>query len=229
MNEVITTAPNIIPVLTDPANLLVSIVLAAVTFGALLVALFQEKIKGWFNRARLDMEINLVPPDCHQIDLNDPRGAFICKSLYIRIRVSHKNGIAGENIEIMPVSFSSVSGAGEVNKLDYFLPINLAWSHFQPRTSVMRVPVGLFRHCDFGHFIKSSDGSSLFILDTMIQPNRVAGGEIPNVIKPGKYIFELLLSGDNVKPLIKKWELEFSQWSDDEARMLKGVKIKPLN
>lgn len=229
MNEVITTAPNIVPVLTDPANLWVNIALAIVTFGALLVALFQEKIKGWFNRARFDMEINLAPPDCHQIDLNDPRGAFICKSLYVRIKVSHKNGIAGENIEIMPVSFSSVSSDGDVGKLDYFLPINLAWSHFQPRTSVMRVPVGLFRHCDFGHFIKSSDGSSLLILDTIIQPNRVAGGEIPNVIKPGKYVFELLLSGDNVKPFTKKWELEFDQWSDEEVLMLESIKIKAIS
>ena len=228
MNEVITTAPNIIPVLTDSANLWVNIALAIVTLGALLVALFQEKIKARFNRTRLDMEINLTPPDCHQIDLNDPRGAFICKSLYVRIKISHKNGIAGENIEIMPVSFSAVSRDGEVNKLDYFLPINLAWSHFQPRTSVMRVPVGLFRHCDFGHFVKRSDGSPLLILDTMIQPNKVAGGEIPNVIKPGKYVFELLLSGDNVKPFIKKWELEFNQWSEDEAQMLKNIKIQAV-
>ncbi len=228
MNEVITSAPNIVPVLTDSANLWVSIALAIVTFGALLVALFQEKIKGWFNRATLDMEINLAPPDCHQIDLNDPRGAFICKSLYIRIKVSHKNGIAGENIEIMPVNFSSISSDGEVKKLSYFLPINLVWSHFQPRTNVMRVPVGLFRHCDFGRFVKNADGNPLLVLDTMIQPNKVADGEIPNVIKPGKYVFELLLSGDNVKSLVKKWELEFARWSDDEAQMLRNIKIKAL-
>jgi ABC-type phosphate transport system substrate-binding protein len=74
-----------------------------------------------------------------------------------------------------------------------------------------------------------TDNRAILILDTMIQPNPVASGEIPNVIKPGKYRFELLLSGDNVKTLRKIWGLEFDKWSDDEGEMLNNhIKIKEL-
>lgn len=228
MNEIIRTAPQIVSVLSDPANFWVNIVLASVTFGALLIALFQEKIRIWWRIAKLDMEINLNPPDSHQIDMKSPFGEFLFKSIYIRVKVLHKSGSSAENVEIMPISFSKVLENDKVECLSYFLPINLAWSHFQPRTSTMRVPAGLFRHCDFGHFKKNGE-EALLVLDTMIQPNSVSGGEVPNQIKPGKYIFELLLSGDNVKPLLKRWEIEFKEWSEDESEMLdKYIKIRAL-
>ena len=74
MNEIIKQAPEIIPVLTDPANFWVSVGLAIVTFLTLFVALFQERIRKFWNRATLDMEINLTPPDSHQISLSNQRG-----------------------------------------------------------------------------------------------------------------------------------------------------------
>ncbi len=230
MNEIIKQAPQIIPVLTDPANLWVSVGLAVVTFLALVVALFQERIRKYWNRAILDMEINLAPPDCHQISLSTPQGEIVGQTIYIRIKILHKKGSAGENVEIMPVNFWRIDKENKLSKLKYFLPISLVWSHFQPRTNTIRVPVSLFRHCDFGHFVKTQSGDqSILILDTMVQPNPVADNEIPNIIKPGKYQFELLLSGDNVKALRKKWELEFSKWSDDESEMLNSnIKIKEV-
>ena len=231
MNEVIVEqAPEIILVLTDPANLWVNIGLAIVTFLVFVVALFQERIRRYWNRAVLDMEINLTPPNSHQISLSNPQGQIIGQTIYIRIKVLHKIGSAGENVEIMPVKFWRVNENNKPLILKYFLPINLVWSNFQPRTNTIRVPIGLFRHCDFGHFVKSqSENKSILSLDTIIQPNPVANGEIPNVIKSGKYHFELLLSGDNVKALRKKWEIEFDEWSDDESEMLnKNIKIKEI-
>lgn len=226
---VIRQAPEIIPVLTDPANLWVSIILASVTFLALVVALFQERIRKFWNRAVLDLEINLSPPDSHQIALSDQQGQIVGQTIYVRIKVIHKNGPAGENVEIMPTNIWRIDTNNNLNKLKYFLPISLVWSHFQPRTNIIRVPVSLFRHCDFGHFLKSENNNAILLLDTMVQPNPVADGEIPNVIKPGKYQFELLLSGDNVRAIRKKWELEFRNWSDDENTMLNNnIKIKEL-
>ncbi|HBD05109.1 TPA: hypothetical protein DCZ32_01475 [Candidatus Uhrbacteria bacterium] len=225
---IIKQAPEIIPVLTDPANLLVSVGLAVVTFLALLVALFQERIRKYWNRATLDMEINLTPPDSHQIALSNRNGEIVRQTIYVRVKVIHKKGSAGENVEIMPINFLRVDENNNLSVLKYFLPISLVWSHFQPRTNTIRVPANLFRHCDFGHFIKSQNGNkSILLLDTIVQSNPVADGEIPNVIKSGKYQFELLLSGDNVKTLRKKWEIEFENWSDNESEMLNNnIKIR---
>jgi len=230
MNEVIKQAPEIIPVLIDPANLWVSVGLAVVTFFALVVALFQERIRKFWNKSILDMEINMTPPDCHQISLRGQYNKVVTQSIYIRIKVKHIKGSAGENVEIMPVCFWKIDDQNRLSVLKYFLPISLVWSHFQPRQNTIRVPVGLFRHCDFGHFIQQpNEKQAILTLDTMVQPNPVAEGEIPNVIRPGKYQFELLLSGDNVKSVKKRWKLEFNEWSDDESVMLNDkIKIEEI-
>jgi len=232
MDKIVESLEKIAAVLSDPKALWVNIVLAIATFLAVFVALFQERIRKFWDRAILDMKINLEPPDSHQISLTDPHtGKFVDQSIYIRIKVIHKNGAAGENVELIPINFFCVKEDGALEKLRHFLPISLVWSHFQPRTNIIRVPVNLFRHCDFGHFIKnpSDSNKALLILDTMVQPNPVAGGEVPNIIKPGKYQFELLLSGDNVKPVKKSWYLEFEKWSDDENEMLtKNIKISEI-
>ncbi len=214
-------------------SLWVNIVLACVTFLVFLTALFQERIKKYFNRSVLDMKINLAPPDCHQIDLTHEvqitdilKQTYTEKSIYIRIKVEHKKGLAGENVEIMPINFWRVNNINELSKLEHFLPISLLWSHFRKPT--IRVPVDLFRHCDFGHFVNRED-KPLLILDTQVQPNAVANNEVPNQIKPGKYQFELLLSGDNVKAIRKKWEIDFFEWSNEENIMLnKYITIKEL-
>lgn len=232
MDKIVESLEKIAMVLNDPKILWINILLAITTFLAVLVALFQEKIKRCWNKTVIDMKINLEPPDCHQIALtNRTTGEFIGQSIYVRIKVIHKRGVAGENVEIMPVNFFRVKKNKKLEKLEHFLPINLVWSHFQPQTNIIRIPVNLFRHCDFGHFIQDPNNpeKSLLILDTIVQPNPVAGGEVPNIIKPGKYQFELLLSGDNVKPLKKSWYLEFEKWSDIQDEMLfKNIKIKEI-
>jgi hypothetical protein len=230
-NLIIEQGPKIIPVLKDPADLWVNIGLAIFTFFALLVALFQEIIRKYWNRAVLDMEINLTPPDSQKIALsNQTTGQIVDQAIYVRIKVVHKKGSAGENVEIIPVNFWQVGKNDKLTKLKYFLPISLVWSHFQPKTNTIRVPVGLFRHCNFGRFLKTESGKkAILLLETIIQPNPVADDEIPNVIRPGKYQFELLLSGDNVKVLRKKWEIEFDNWSDNESEMLNdNIKLREV-
>ena len=89
-NEIIKQAPDVILVLTDPSNFWINLCLAVVTFLALLVALFQERIRKYWNRSILDMEIKLSPPDSHQISLSNQKGEFFGKTIYIRIKIIHK-------------------------------------------------------------------------------------------------------------------------------------------
>lgn len=206
--------------------------LAVTTLLAVLIALFQERIRRYWNRAVLDMEINLTAPDSRQIELYDSKFQVVERLFYIRIKVMHKKGAAGENVEIMPTNFWRVGEDNRLSEVEYFLPISLTWSHFQPKTSTIRVPVRLFRHCDFGYLkkdIRNGYPQSLLILNTITQPNAVGGGEVPNVIGQGKFQFELLLSGDNVKTLRRRWEIEFNEWSDNENEMRNtGIKLKEV-
>jgi len=228
-NAIIESAPKLIPVLQDDKGFWANISIAVITLVAVLVALFQERIKDFFNKSELDMKINLQPPDCHQIELTDQRdGSVVSKSIYIRIKVTHTAGRAAQNAEIMLTNFWKVGKKGKKDTIKEFLPMNLVWSHFQPRRIEAKIPTGIFRHCDFGSFRPVGNGVFL-LLDTMVQPNAVSNGVIPNLIHPGKYRFEVLLTGDNVKPTIKQWDLKFDNvWSDEEAVMLKNIKIKEV-
>ncbi|MFA6531248.1 MAG: hypothetical protein WCT32_00045 [Patescibacteria group bacterium] len=229
----ITSAPNIIPVLTDEKGFWIQVILAAITLLAVVVALFQEKIKDWLNQSLLDMKINLTPPDCHQIMLtgqfvrdNQIMTLPIGNAIYIRILVENINNRPGENVEVMVSKFNAVKKNGSVVPVGHFLPMNLKWSHFQPSTHLTRIPSALFRHCDFGHFVQEGKGGCLLKLDTIVEPNMVARGERPNIVKPGKYEFELRISGDNVKAITKVFTLGFYDfWSEDEKEMLRQIKI----
>lgn len=220
---IIKQAPDIIPVLTDPASLVVNIILAAITFLAVLVALFQEKIKDWFNLAHLDLDINVNPPDCHQIDLTDQNGVFISKSIYSRIRVKNTKGKTAKNVEIIASNLWKYNN-NQYEIVKTFLPMNLKWSHLGRAKEI--IPPKSFRFCDLGPVRPLAD-SVILKLDTIVQPNPVSGGVLPNVIEAGKYKLELLISGDNTKPKVYTWTIEFSnQWSDDEATMLERINIE---
>jgi len=201
--------------------------LAGVTAVTALVAAFQEPLRRYFIRAKLSMEIRLAPPDSTQIDGTDPRtGRFVTKLLYLRIRVTHTGGKAAENTEILPSMLWRRNDQREWAVVQTFLPLSLSWSHFQPRTPTIRVPVGLFRHCDLGRFQPDTSGGFVFVFDTFIQPNPVADGLPPNLLLPGDYRIELMLSSDNAKPITKRWNLSFSgPWSDDEQTLLSQVQL----
>src|SRR6266404_1277164 len=174
----------------------VSVALAIATFLAVGVALFQEKIKYLFGRARLEMKINLFPPDCQQISLRDLNtGEFLMNCIYLRIRVNHLQGSSAENVEVMLSNFWKINGNETKTVLKEFLPMNLTWSHFQPRTHVIKIAKSMFRHCDLGYIVYI-DGKNILKLDTITQPNVVSGGLMLNTLDAGRYEFELLLSGD---------------------------------
>ncbi|MCL5125306.1 MAG: hypothetical protein M1511_12565 [Deltaproteobacteria bacterium] len=227
-NTIIEQAPKIVPVLADSNGFWIQVVLATITAAAVIVALFQEKIKDWFNKAKLSVEIRPSPPDCHQIDLSDQNGKFVSKSIYIRIRVTNEsdNKIA-KNIEIIASNLWKIDGRKK-EIVKWFLPMNLVWAHDHPIT--VSIPPKSFRLCDLGAFRPLFDGNTRFRFDTMVQPNPVSGGHIPNIIEEGKYLFEAITSGENVKPETIYWEIEFKKdWSDDEDRMLENIKIHKIS
>lgn len=206
---------------------------AIATFVAVLVALFQERIKDFFRLAKLKIEIRLTPPDSHKIVLV-AKGEGAIPVVYIRIRVTNVGKKVAEGVEIMITNFLAFEKDGRKKSLSTFLPLNLRWSHFEIPTQNVRIPPGLFRFCDFGSIRpvkESSDGDKcVLLLDTMVQPYPVADGVVPNMFGPERYEFETTLTGDNVRPLKQRWSLEFvNEWSTNEETMLKNIRIKELS
>jgi len=197
---------------------------------ALIIALTQDRIREWWNRAKLHASISLSPPDCHQIELRNSGGGRVITQncIYLRVRVSNYNGRKpAENAEVMISSLWEINESGNEKRRETFLPMNLIWSHYGVKE--IRIPVGVFRHCDLG-FIVAWPETTRMRFDTVVQPNPVSEGELPNVVGPGEYKFELIFTADNAMPTRKMWILEFDGiWVENEKEMLeKHIHIKEI-
>lgn len=205
----------------------IQILMVVVTFLAVVVALFQENIRRYFDRVKLKLQINLEPPDCHQIDLTDQiNGAFISKCIYLRIRVTNIGDKTARDVEILASNLWKIEDSGN-KKVKTFLPMNLRWSHSHPIK--VTIPPKSFRFCDLGP-IRPLGNRIILRFDMETQPNPVSGGVYPNIIDSGTYLLEVLLSGDNIYPQVIRWKIEIPNvWSDDETEMLTKIKINQLS
>lgn len=106
--------------------------------------------------------------------------------------------------------------------------MNLKWSHtHEIKTNI--VP-NFYRYCDFGSFRKCNNGNVILLIDTIVQPNPVSGGKVPNVIEAGNYEFEIMVSGKNIKPQKKTYELSFkNKWEEKEEKILRNIIINPIS
>ncbi len=205
-----------------------NLALAFVAVLGLFVALFQERLRQWLIRSHLDMEIRGEPPDTVMIGMTTQQGMSVGKSVWVRIRVSHKRGPAAENVEILMTRLWRVKD-GQAELVESFLPLSLRWANRTPPTATERIPKGLFRHCDVCAFAATQTGETWVQFTTLIQPNPVGNIGYPNVQKAGDYQFELTMSGDNLRPMTKRWALSFdSQWSNDEATMLGRIHVREV-
>jgi hypothetical protein len=133
-----------------------TLALAVVTFLLVLT----EPLRRWRECARLRLEIRKQPPDTHFIEMrNVQTGAYEYTALYVRARISHVRGRAGENAELVAANLSRVDERGREEPVSSFLPMSLKWSHVGGTT--IRVPRRLFRHCDVGFFVKVAMRPSL--------------------------------------------------------------------
>jgi len=207
-----------------------NVALACVAVLALLVALFQERVRQWLSRARLSMTIRAEMPDTVMIGMADRQtGQPVGKSVWVRIRVSHERGPPAENVEIVMTKLWRVKGR-ERELVSSFLPLSLSWANRAPPTETERLPRGLFRHCDLCVFTPNSAGDTWVQFTTLVQPNPVGNIGYPNVQKAGDYEFELTMVGDNLRAVTKRWALSFdSSWSNDQATMLGRIRVWELS
>jgi hypothetical protein len=205
-------------------------ILACVVVLALVVALFQERLRQWLSRAQLSMTILAEMPETVMIEMTDPQtGRSAGKSVWVRVRVTHESGPPAENVEIEMARLWRVAD-GKAELVKSFLPLSLRWANRMPPTETERIPKGLSRYCDLCVFSPNTMGETWVQFTTLVQPNPVGNIGYPNVQKAGGYELELTLVGDNVRPVTKRWSLAFdSSWSNDEATMLGRIRVREID
>ena len=119
------------------ASWLVAIGTFFLAFVAIFVAIFQEQIKRFMIKPKLDVEINTEPPDCHKTTLTDIKtGESKVDCYYFRFKIWNNGNYSAKDSEVAITKLFKKQENGQYNEDKSFLPLNLLWSHY--RTSLMR-------------------------------------------------------------------------------------------
>jgi hypothetical protein len=217
-----------------------------IAFGTIAVAIaavFQDKIRSWLTRPKLEASIDVEPPDCHKTSMvaRSPQGQVIDRTdcYYFRIRVKNSGNQRAEYVEVYAAEVLKKQDDDTFKRLDSFAPMNLVWSHVV-KPFFPAISRNMEKHCDLGHIIEPAkrvdfgeDSPQLaipatrtfFCLETEVKPFHMG-----HLLPPGQYHLKLVIAAANAKPIEKTLEINHTgDWYDDEARMLSdGIGIRML-
>lgn len=193
--------------------------------------IFQDRIRGLFQKPKLEAGIRLSPPDCHKIALkNTINGQFICDCYYFRFNVKNSGNTQMDEVEVMANELYRKGTTGRYSKIANFLPINLKWAH-NGVVTMPKIQPKLFKHCDFGHIIETSsilgkqylnayglntNAKVVMILDTFIEPNTGS-----HLLLPGEYKINIIFAANNIDPISNWYKIKIvDAWDGIEQNML---------
>ncbi|MFA5754234.1 MAG: hypothetical protein WC905_02700 [Patescibacteria group bacterium] len=236
LNQVLQQLKNIAEGINNPITAWISLfgVLVALLLGVL--GIFQDWIRSLFKKPKLNVSIQLDPPDCHKIAMrNSQTGQFVCDSYYFRFRVENTGNYQMEEVEAMAVElYKRINGQYE--KVRSFLPLNLVWAHSLGRQITKpKIQPKLFKYLDFGHIVQTqfanlnifglnSTNNIALILDVEVPPNTGS-----HIVFPGDYKIKIKFAANNFKPVEKIYNLVIpDSWNDDEQQMLNSISIQEI-
>src|SRR3972149_450001 len=129
---------------------------------------------------------------------------------YLRFRVKNSGNLRAELVEVYAAELLKRQADGSFKRQDWFLPMNLRWSHTgQPFLDA--ISPGMEKHCDLGHILKPNmraffpaeenpslgvgRDATLLSLDLQVQPFTMS-----HLLPPGPYRLRLPIAAANAKP-----------------------------
>jgi hypothetical protein len=206
-------------------NLLLSLIdpewlMSILTFIAIVVALFEERIRSWVWKPKLIISIKNESPDCQSFirSMNDwYEGTYL-----MRIRVWNKGSVEARGVEVFASRIEELDNR-EWKELSSFLPMNLNWSHFGNSTILLKsLPPETYKHCDIVTLSVFGDGKRRAAVNTFVSPTNRAN----ELVVDKSYRIEIWVSASNAK--MQKQKIQFSYSSDWKTRdpLERGVKIR---
>ncbi len=209
------------------------------TISLAVIAAFQDKIRGWIMRPKLDIVLDARPPDCHKTWLKSASQSIQVECYYFRLRVKNSGNHRAELVEVFATGLEKQQADDSFSEVESFLPLNLRWSHIS-KTFVDAISPGMEKHCDIGHIIDPAQRATLHMEDdpSLGVPDKtllsfdfvVKPYTMSHLIPPGKYRLSLLIGASNTKPVKKTIEINVTgDWYSNEAEMLReGIGIRML-
>jgi hypothetical protein len=220
-----------------------------VAIGTILLAIFaafSDRIKYWWSKAELEVNLVYEVPYCHKIFMGNPNNGIPC--YFFRLCINNKSASPARMVEIHATELYRQAPSGDLERVRTFLPMRLKWSHIrQSRLNI--ILKGPPKVLDLGHIISPryrelipyegdkifhhdaggwsiTDQQTVFSFDTEVLSNALG-----HLISPGTYRLTTQCVASNADPVQKIVEIWFSgNWKDDEKDMLANeIKIKILS
>jgi hypothetical protein len=204
---------------------------------AVLIALFQERISRYHRRAHVDMRILAEDFQGVQFLATKTQKLSGATGLAVYIRVQNISTRPALAVEI---GVNSVLSLKDGRAVTHFFPLSLTVTSIRPKRTLTYIPPESARYFDLGYlrsaFAEEADSlppqaadGVFFWFDTPFRQTPAPGELHPYQLQPGKYEVELLLTGENVKSLRKRWQMEFRDCSpDDEEVMRQSIRFVEL-
>jgi hypothetical protein len=211
--------------------------LAIATLLLAIVAAFQDRIRGWIMRPRLQLSVKMSPPECNKTKITteygyDPDGI---DCYYLRIRISNKGNHPATNVQIYASELYRLADDDSWSNVDHFMPMNLKWSHIdQPVMPIIHR--GMDKLCDLGHIIDPSwrnnfpldepnedliRDPSLVSKTTLSLDLEVIPLTFSHIILPGTYKLKIMIGSTESKPITKYIKIiNIGTWHENELLFL---------
>jgi len=209
----------------------------AVAFATILlaiVAVWQERIRAWWDSPRFEVTAETTPPCCNKVELSNAKdGHFVAECIYLRINVKNVGRSTARNVEVYAESLELIRAELKLERVQSFPPMHLTWSNTPRHIIINRLGAAMSRYCDVGRIVDpqlrnnvSGDNSPRLGLDSntvslcfslQTSPNHKA-----HIVGPGNYVLTVLVAAENRKPNKHKIKLfVHGTWHSDEAIMLR--------
>ncbi len=225
---------------------------------ALVIALFQNRLRRWCNHPILEVSASTKLPDCVKLPYIQPAHLQFSPqpvvvqqhettSYYLRVLVENASNETARNVEVYAKKLIRYRKSdSQWEEVFDFPPMNLVWSNSPPEqgTYLRFLPPKMSKLCDVGHIIDPTDrkdfeGDNNPALD--LSPDEVSLTfdviQKPlhkgHIVKQGDYRLEIVVAADNVDAVTRKVKIFFDgKWHSDRATMLRdhvGIGVEPLD
>lgn len=205
-----------------------------------ILAVFQDRIRGWITRPRLQLGVKVAPPNCHKTAWSHPfpvghpsyrsEETEYLPCYYFRLAISNTGNAPANNVEVFAASLERKRADGGYEPVGRFTPMNLLWAH-EHKIYLSLLTPKMCKFCDLGHVVHPNDrhkvnhelpgvpsGRCVLAFDLQVEPNMKG-----HLAEPGTYRLTVLLAAENSRP--REYRLESvlaGEWYDSEEEMLRN-------
>ena len=204
------------------------------------VAIYQEKLKEWIAKPKLEIEIIFAPPDCQAVPIITDHFSDAINSHFVRARIWNRGTLPARDVELAVDSLLRINEEGQRLRMADFLPMNLKWSHTSD-IYCPRISLKMWKLCDVFHIIEPGNRDTLPL--ESLEPDEdnysftmlsfdfpVRASSLSHLVRSGKYELRLVASASNAEPVFASFEIYLSgEFYDTEEDMFgKGLTIREL-